>query len=240
MDDWRALRTRTRIIDDSAYLRHRGKPLVAVWGVGFGDDRQYTLAECRQLIEFLKNDPEAGGCSVLLGVPTGWRELDRDAAPDPALHDVLRLADVVSPWTIGRYQSPREAMHHGEKTWQPDVTWCRERGLDFLPVAFPGFSWHNMHGGQFDAIPRLKGEFLWSQFVAAKRAGAEMLYVAMFDEVDEGTAIFKCTNDVPAGEKAKFVTHEGLPSDHYLRLTGHGAKMLRGEVPVSEGVPAER
>ncbi len=239
MEDWRALRTRMRITEDAAYLRHRGKPLVAIWGIGFGDDRKYTLAECRRLIEFLKNDPEVGGCSVFLGVPTGWRELNRDAAPDPALHDVLKLADVISPWTVGRYRTPQEAKRHGEKTWQPDIAWCRERGIDFLPVAYPGFSWHNMHGGQFDAIPRLKGQFLWSQFVAAKRAGADMLYVAMFDEVDEATAIFKCTNDVPVGEGAKFVTYEGLPSDYYLKLTGQGAKLLRGELPMSDEIPAE-
>jgi hypothetical protein len=36
----------------------------------------------------------------------------------------------------------------------------------------------------------------------------------MFDKVDEGTAIYKCTNDPPLGE-SKFVTYEGLPSDHY-------------------------
>ena len=29
----------------------------------------------------------------------------------------------------------------------------------------------------------------------------------------------------------------GLPSDFYLRLTGEGGKMLRGEIPVAEQVP---
>ena len=58
-----------------------------------------------------------------------------------------------------------------------------------------------------------------------------MVYVAMFDEVDEGTAIFKCTNDVPVAEGATFVDFEGLPPDYYLRLTAGGARMLRGEVP---------
>ena len=77
-----------------------------------------------------------------------------------------------------------------------------------------------MQGAALDDIPRCGGRFFWSQIVAAKRAGAEMLYVAMFDEVDEGTAIFKCTNDPPTANGAKFVTYEGLPSDHYLRLTG--------------------
>lgn len=88
-----------------------------------------------------------------------------------------------------------------------------------------------------DSIPRLGGKFLWSQMVAAKRAGAEMIYVAMFDEVDEGTAIFKCTNKVPVGDGVSFLTYKGLPSNHYLRLTGMGGKMLRGEIPVSETMP---
>jgi len=73
--------------------------------------------------------------------------------------------------------------------------------------------------------------------VAAKRAGARMIYVAMFDEVDEGTAIFKCANDVPVTGENRFLTYEGLPSDFYLNLCGQGGRMLRGELPVMEEVP---
>jgi hypothetical protein len=225
MDDWRALRAQMKMTEDPAYLRHRGRPLVSVWGIGFNDGRRYTLEDCRRLVEFFKDD----GCSVLLGVPSGFRELKRDSVTNAALHAVLTRADVISPWTVGRYRNPVEATRHGEKTWQPDLAWCTERKVDFLPVVFPGFSWYNMNGRQFDGIPRLRGQFLWSQFVAAKRAGATMIYVAMFDEVDEGTAIFKCANDVPTGDRVKFLTYEELPSDFYLRLTGEGAKLLRGE-----------
>ena len=234
MEDWKRLRKQMHIGEDPAYLRHRGKPLVAVWGVGFSNERKpYTLAECRSLIEFLKAD----GCSVMLGVPTGWREQKRDAVKDPALHEMLKLADVISPWTPGRYKNPQEVARHGETFWQPDVAWCREQSLDYLPVVFPGFSWHNLKPtSALNQIPRLKGEFLWSQFVAAKRAGAGMIYVAMFDEVDEGTAIFKCSNQPPIGA-APFVTFEGLPSDYYLWLTGEGARLLRGERAVAVVVP---
>lgn len=56
-----------------------------------------------------------------------------------------------------------------------------------------------------------------------------MLYVAMFDEVDEGTAIFKCVNNVPVGEQSKFVTFEGLPSDFYLKMVGAGTKLIHDE-----------
>jgi len=236
MDDWRALRTRMRVGGDRAYLHHRGRPLVALWGVGFNDDRAYTLAECRQLVEFFKQD----GCAVMLGVPTGWRELKRDATSDVALHEIIALADVVSPWTVGRYRTPAQAARNATKTWQPDLAWCAERKLDFLPVVYPGFSWFNMYGKAFNEVPRLKGEFFWSQFVAAKRAGATMIYVAMFDEVDEGTAIFKCTNEPPVGGESKFLTYEGLPSDHYLWLTGEGARLLRGERPVEDQLPTRK
>ena len=63
-----------------------------------------------------------------------------------------------------------------------------------------------------------------------------MLYVAMFDEVDEGTAIYKCTNNPPVGESV-FSTFEGLPSDHYLKVVGAAGKMLRGETAWSDVLP---
>ncbi len=230
LDDWKALRSRMKLGEDAAYQRHRGKPLVAVWGIGFNDGRAYSLVDCAGVVDALKAD----GCAVMLGVPSGWREGKRDAVADPALRELLRKADVLSPWTVGRYATPAQATSHGEQVWGADFAWCREAKVDFLPVAFPGFSWHNMYGKPLDQIPRRKGEFFWAQLVAGKRAGVSMLYVAMFDEVDEATAIFKCLNDVPLGE---FVTYEGLPSDFYLKLAGAGAKMLRGEIPAAEAVP---
>lgn len=232
-EDWKMLRKKMKMGNDPAYLHHKGKPLVAIWGLGFGDSRKYTLKECRALVEFFKAD----GCSVMLGVPTGWREQNRDSTIDPAFHDLLKLADVISPWTPGRYSTPTSATDHANKYYKADIQWCRERSMDFLPVVFPGFSWHNLKPQDpLNKIPRLKGQFLWSQFVAAKNAGASMIYVAMFDEVDEGTAIFKCTNNPPVGE-SRFVTYEGLPSDHYLWLTGEGGRMLRGERALQPKVP---
>lgn len=225
-DDWRGLRDEMHITEDPAYLHHKGKPVVTVWGIGFSDGRAYTLDECRDLVAFLKAD----GCTVMIGVPSFWREGRRDAVDDPLLHEIIAMADVVSPWTVGRYRTPEEAARHADETWRGDLARCAEQGNDFLPVVFPGFSWHNLKGdAPLGQIPRQKGAFLWSQFVAAKEVGAKMIYVAMFDEVDEGTAIFKCTNDPPTGNGVPFLDYEGLPSDHYLRLTGLGARLLRGE-----------
>jgi hypothetical protein len=240
VEDWKLLVDRMRLGHDprdAAYLRHGGRPVVAVWGVGFNDGRKYTLAECERLVDFLENDRHYGGFAVLLGVPTGWRTLDADSVHDPALHRVIGGADVVSPWTVGRYRSPEGVEDHARRRWRPDREWCRQHGKAYLPVVFPGFSWHNRRPqSPLDEIPRHKGRFLWKQYVEAKKAGATAVYQAMFDEMDEGTAIFKCTDDPPAGE-SRFVTLEGLPSDHYLWLTGTGGKLLRGEIEATESPP---
>jgi hypothetical protein len=243
IEDWKLLVDRMRIgtdPKDNAYLHHKGKPVVAVWGIGFNDGRKYNLAECASLVDFLKKDKRYGGNIVVLGVPTGWRTLDRDSLNDSALHKVIAKGDIVSPWTVGRYKTPRAVEDHARQRWQKDLAWCKAHGKGYLPVMFPGFSWHNSHvNARLDEIPRLKGKFLWKQYVQAKRAGAAMIYQAMFDEMDEGTAIFKCTNDPPVG-KSKFISYEGLPSDHYLWLTGMGGKLLRGEIETSEELPKRK
>lgn len=230
--DWKRLIDRMKITKDKAYLHHKGKPLVAVWGVGFSDSRDYSLEECAKLIRFLKEDPVYGGNTVMLGVPSFWRELKRDSVKDKKLHTIIAQADIISPWTVGRYRTPEQAKHHADTVIKQDIAWCQQRAVEFLPVMFPGFSWQNLKKSKgeeapLNHIPRLGGRFLWSQAVAAKQAGADMAYVAMFDEVDEGTAIFKCTNTPPVGD-SKFITYEGLPTDHYLWLTGEVGKLMRG------------
>ncbi|HEV3258040.1 MAG TPA: glycoside hydrolase family 71/99-like protein [Gemmataceae bacterium] len=243
IDDWKLLVDRMQIgrdRKDAAYLRHKGRPVVAVWGIGFNDGRRYRLAECLRLVDFLKHDKHYGGNTVLLGVPTGWRTLDRDSVRDRALHEVIGEGDIVSPWTVGRYRTLPEVEDHAGRLWKKDLEWCNAHAKEYLPVVFPGFSWHNSHpNARRDEIPRLKGRFLWKQYVEARKAGATMIYQAMFDEMDEGTAIFKCTNDPPTGA-SRFVTLEGLPSDHYLWLTGMGGKLLRGEITESDEPPRRK
>ncbi len=74
--DWKQLVDKYRINDPKKnnVLTYKGKAVVAIWGVGF-KDREYTLSDIQELIEFFKNDPVYGNCSVLLGVPTSWRTL---------------------------------------------------------------------------------------------------------------------------------------------------------------------
>ncbi|HAB18564.1 MAG TPA: hypothetical protein PLX89_10620 [Verrucomicrobiota bacterium] len=84
-------------------------------------------------------------------------------------------------------------------------------------------------------IPRRRGEFYWRQFAIFKELGIRTVVVGMFDEVDEGTAIYKVSNDTAV--RKYFVTYEGLPSDWYLKLTGAAPQMMRGEIPWSATIP---
>ena len=71
-----------------------------------------------------------------------------------------------------------------------------------------------------------------------------MLYIAMFDEVDEGTAMFKLaptSAEIPA--QGSFVPLDidgySLPGDWYLQLAREATRMLQGEIPLTAEIPIE-
>jgi hypothetical protein len=123
-----------------------------------------------------------------------------------------------------------------------------------MPVVFPGFSWANLMRARHmpekavrNQIPRSCGRFYWRQLWNALSAGATMLYGAMFDEVDEGTAMFKLAATaatVPAeagGAGPAFVALDAdgcrLPADWYLRLAGAATQALRRRLPPAPRLP---
>lgn len=219
--DWKRLVGEMRLVADGRYLRHRDAPLIALWGYGF-DHRKFDAAAAEELFQFFKQ-PEYGGCTILLGVPNDWTTWR-----DELLQLLDKYATVISPWTVGRYVDQASLRRFIERHWPADLKYCNAHDKDYYAVAFPGFSWTNLTGGKspLNQIPRRGGSFFWEQIEQVRAYGLDMVYVAMFDEVDEGTAIFKCTNNPPLG---KFCTYEGLASDFYLRLTGDAGRLLRGE-----------
>lgn len=224
--DWKELCEKYKLVsrNNNHYVYHHGKPLVAVWGIGFNDRRKYGYEQVKKIIDFLKSE----GCSILVGVPTHWRTLTIDAVFDTRLLELVKQADIVHPWLVGRFDNHTYEPYR--KSIEEDIKWCKANGKDYMPVLFPGFSWHNMKkDAPQNMIPRLGGRFFWKQVKGAVDAGAESLYLAMFDEIDEGTAFFKCTNTPPVGESS-FITYEGEAPDHYLWLAGEAAKYLRGEL----------
>lgn len=231
--DWSRLVKEMRITSDARYLRHQGGPIVSLWGYGF-DHRKFDPAAAEQLFEFLKR-PENGACTIMLGVPNDWATWQ-----DERMRLLLKYVTIISPWTVGRYQDPASAKDFVDTRWPSDLTFCQTYRKDYYPVAFPGFSWTNLKKGEspLNSTPRSAGRFFWSQIELIKNYNINMAYVAMFDEVDEGTAIFKCTNNPPVGQ---FCTLEGLPSDYYLQLAGNAGRYLRGDLAVASAAkPAKR
>ena len=220
-------------------LTYQQKPVVAIWGVGFNRTDNYDLDDIAELINYFKND----GCAVLLGVPRSWRTPGQgDAVNNPQLLNVIKSADIVHPWTPGRYSNISGIDSH-RSIIIADKAWCDAENLLYMPVVFPGFSWQNLKKSQeqssdLNSIPRLKGDFLWRQFYNAIDSGSQTVYVAMFDEMDEGTCIFKVDHNPPSSVESQFTNYEGLPNDYYLWLTGKAGEALRGEITLTSAQPA--
>lgn len=233
--DWVHAVDTLRITESPRYLRHQGLPLVAIWGFGF-TDRSPTPTQAADLIDFFKNNPNPRYRVTLLGgIPARWRTLTGDSQADPDWAAVYRSFDVVSPWTVGRFRDAAGIDRFYQEEVAKDLAETRRLGIEYMPVVFPGFSWHNMtRTAPFNPIPRRGGRFYWRQVVRALRAGNTMLYNAMFDEVDEGTAMFKvAASPREAPIEARMVTldvdGEALPSDWYLRLAREAQRRLLAE-----------
>lgn len=239
IEDWKRLSGQDHITQDKQYIHQNGKPVVVIWGIGFGSDgrRPNMFEDGVELINFLKNDPTYGGNCVMIGVPHTWSgSVQKGDDYAKGLERACEAADIIQPWAVGSCRTIDDVNRNAQVQWTRDLAWCKAHGKQYMPVVFPGFSWHNLRHATTpsDQIPRDGGRFLWAQYVAAKKLDIPMVYQAMFDEVDEGTAIFKCTNDVPVGAKSVFVTYHGLPSDFYLKLVGEGTRLIRGEMTVDQ------
>ena len=211
-----------------SYLWHNGKPLVVVWGVGFKDRAAYYMDEAQAIIDGLKER----GYSIMLGVPTFWREGGEDVIEHERLLGFIRQADIIMPWYVGRFDNTD--FDKFKEIVPGDIAWCRENCVEFAPNCWPGFSWNNLHGSVVgDAVDREGGNFLRQQIDSYLEAGAKSLYFAMFDEINEATALFKIAREVPAPRPgAAFVPlGEGVPSDTYLTIMGDAARRLKENGP---------
>jgi hypothetical protein len=238
--DWPHLTQQMGVIDSPSYIYHRGRPLVGVWGFGF-KDRNISPDEAASIIRYLKTGPVPA--TVLGGVPASWRNLgtDRgyaDARIDPGWPALYRSFDVISPWTVGRFRDEHGADDFARRRIVPDIAETSRLGIDYMPVVFPGYSRTNGARPQkrlpLNLIPRRCGAFYDRQVTNATRDGARMLYTAMFDELNEGTAIFKSaarSEQEPTDAQLITLGADGCgnaTTDMYLRLAGRATKAVRG------------
>lgn len=225
------------------YLHHNGKPVVAIFGMGFTGDRYPSNVQAA--INTIRNLQIAYNVYVVGGVPFFWRTGTRDSRP--GWLSVYQTFDALSPWAVGRYNSAAAYSTLFAQETQPDRSFTVSHGLAYAPVLWPGFSWANLQQdpSDFNSIPRLGGTFFQAQadaIVQRLAPAADFVFGAMFDEWNEGTAIAKL-----AATKAQLPTTgrflyanidpgvTNLQSDHYLVLAGALTKSF-ASVHRSEGV----
>jgi hypothetical protein len=237
--DWPHLTADLHLTDSPAYLFHRGKPVVAVWGLGF-KDRDISADQAAAIISYFRT--ASVPATVLGGVPASWRNLGNDGQyPDsrtePEWAAVYRSLDVISPWAVGRFSDDKGADDFARLRLVPDVAETRRLGIEYMPVVFPGFSWAHGAGrvskSPLNATPRRCGALYQRQIDNAIKVGVQTLYTAMFDEINEGTAIFKLVNNPsqePVGTDLFALDADGCgsaSSDMYLRLAGRATGALQ-------------
>jgi hypothetical protein len=230
--DWKRM-VDEKVTEDPRYLHQGQKPVVQIWGF-FCDNKQNAMTArlANQLIDFFKADSPYAAYLVG-GGSWDWRRI-----PDKDWRAFYERFDAYMPWNVGNVTTDHTGIKLATTNyWADDLKESRRLGVTWIPVVYPGFSWDNLKRKPpgTSTIPRRKGDFLWEQLHELARLGVDTIYVAMFDEVDEGTAIFKVTSSPPT--RGNFVGYDGLPSDWYLRLVKEGGRMIRAERPITADIP---
>jgi hypothetical protein len=220
------------LTSSSAYAKQNGKPVVCVYGLGYASHPS-NPTDALNFINWLK----AQGLYVIGSVPGQWRTGTGDARAD--FGSVWPAFNMISAWAVGRVV---------DASYQPwvsgDLAYCNSHNMDYQPCAYPGTAFYNSNGntGSKNQFKRNHGDFMWSQFAVMKNAGAVSVYIAMFDELNEATSIFKCAEDasmIPSGKYFLTLDADGthVSSDFYLRETGDGGKMFKGLIPYTTTCP---
>jgi hypothetical protein len=243
--DWRYLAEQFGLTSSKSYLQDSGKPVLELWGFGFVGNPG-TADE----VLLLANDLEAGNdglqsVTLIGGLPSDWRTLQGDSKTDAAWAAVYLGYDVLSPWMVGRFDNEEAASRYYDQTIAPDLALVQSMGLRYLPVIFPGFSRYNLMLALGDPaqaivnqIPRHCGNFIWQQSYLLLSHGVDMAYGAMFDELDEGTAVMPAESTkagFPPGAEGVYLDEDGcaLPSEWYVTVMGRIARnFTTGTVPL--------
>jgi hypothetical protein len=230
--EWRRM-VEQGVTRDDRYLHEDGLPVVMIWG--FYKDNSHVrmdAALANRLISFFKADGPHRAFLV------GGGDWDWRRRADVEWRAFIHRLDAYVPWNIGNYSLDAGGLKHASThTWEDDRVALARAGVRWIPSVYPGFGWDNLTRKEpgTTTIARREGAFYWEQWTRLARMGHDSAYIAMFDEVDEGTAIFKVRDDPPV--EGHFDTLEGVPADWYLRLTRDGIRMLRGKRPIADGMP---
>ena len=249
--DWVRLVDEEKVTQGGRYLHHNGLPVLRIYGIGFKAVNVANTKKMADLIAWFKNPKNKKYRAFLIGgVPSGWRQRNRDSREEPGWSAIYNSLDGIHPWHVGRWTSVKGFANYYQQTIAEDAKYCSKQGILYMPTMWPGFSWCNLKqddpeaaAKRLNSIPRRGGVFMWAQACQfAQDPRINTVWMAQFDEVDEGTAIFKVAasrKDVPAGGRWLTLDADGLslPNDWYLRLCGEAQKMLAGKAWISMTIP---
>jgi autotransporter-associated beta strand protein len=207
--DWLWLTSQFDILNDPRYVREDGKPVVFIWGLPV-PDRNFTPATSNAVVDWFQSQ----GCHVIGGIPNVWSTLNA------AWQTHIEKYDGVLVWMSASTS---------------EVSFFNNRGQDYYPHIWPGFSW--AHLKKLPANPptqytdRQGGQYYWDKGRTWINAGADRLFLGMFDEYDEGTAIMPMTDDPPPPhtEWGRFLNNQGKPSDWWMMLSDELKRMMWGQ-----------
>jgi len=229
--DWQTrIQTKLHLTDSPAYARHKGKPVVCIWGMGYLD-RPGDPTSSLDVVNFFKNQ----GIYVIGGVAPDWRTATGTQWSKTGYGAVYDALDAISPWMIGVIGDIAGSDSVRKDRNEGDVAYCHSHGIDYQPCVLPG----DLSGHQ-----RVHGDFMWHQFANMIQIGADGIYVSMYDEFNEGNQIAKTAAtaaDRPTDYSFVTLDEDGTAcsSDYYLRLTGDGGKMLRKQIPFTWTRPTQ-
>ena len=193
------------------YIHENGRPMIALWGVGLSGNNHPAPSVVKTIADKLREM----GWSIFLGGPGYWREGGGDCVSGAEHRNLIALykeCDGFFPWYVGRYGNDNFGGTDWQRRIKDDIATAKTYSTEGHVVTyavhiFPGGSDRNMHPNNGKDNPDLSrtgnrygGKFYWKQFYNDIKNGAQAIYVGMFDEIDEGTAIFKQANvsDVPS------------------------------------------
>jgi hypothetical protein len=241
--DWLHLVNDLGITRSPSYLQQGGRPLVSVWGIGMDNHNYVDNSDLGQRIITWFHD--VAHVSVMAGVSSGWTTPGQNgSAAGNGWPAVYAQYDVIQPWPVGKYNDNGGADWWMQNEQIPDMAVAKKNNQLYMPVIFPGSGDHNGDpSSPENPTPRQGGTFLWHQAYNAKTIGAPAIKIAMFDEVNESTSIFKVAatrKDAP--DQGYWLTLDAdgyqLPSDWYLRLAYEIKQAYLGSVPMPEVMPA--
>jgi hypothetical protein len=226
--DWMQINGELNLTTSPAYARQGGKPVVCIWGVGYSG-HPGTPQTTMQVITWFQSQ----GMYVIGGVGNDWRTADGTRWSQAGFGQVFDTLDAISPWMVGVIGDDADSDANLTNYNEGDVTYLHARGKQYQPCVLPG---------DLSAHQRVHGDFMWHQFYNMIQIGSDGLYISMYDEFNEGNQIAKTaatSASIPAGSTFLTLDEDGTAcsSDYYLRLTGDGDKMLKGEIALTATRP---